>query len=406
VIVLALSLLLGLQPITTDLYLPTLPLLQKGLGVSPADAQWTLSLLLLAFGFSQLIVGPLADRWGRQPVLRWGLSLFVLASLLTCVAESITLMVLARSAQGACLAATVVCGRAMIRDLYPPHEGARVMASGMAGLGLLALIGPIVGGLIASHGHWRMALGVVALTGLLTLAFVVFKLPETLSEHRRTSSIRVGQLLRDWFVIAQHPTFRAHTLLTAATYGGLFVCLAVSSFVFASPLGHQGQTYGLMMATVSLAYLTGTQLCSRLLPRVGLIGTVRIGGYLTLSSGVWLAGLSLAVAWTDWQASAVWILPGLWLYVGGHGIHQPCGQTGVVSAFPRHAGAATALSGFLLALTAFAAGALLSALMKLPALADSIHPLTLGMAIGAACTAWAALHVVQRDGLAPAVSTP
>ncbi|RZL00522.1 MAG: MFS transporter, partial [Rubrivivax sp.] len=130
-VVVALSLLLGLQPITTDLYLPALPQMQRALGVSPSASQLTLSVLVLAFGIGQLVWGPVADRVGRRPVLRWGLSLFVVASGLTVIADSLGLMVAARAAQGACLSAAVVCGRAMVRDLYAPVDGARMMAHGM-----------------------------------------------------------------------------------------------------------------------------------------------------------------------------------------------------------------------------------------------------------------------------------
>ena len=82
----ALSLLTGLQPITTDLYLPALPQMQHELGLDPSHVQWTLSAMILAFGFGQLIWGPISDRFGRRPVLRWGLGFYVLASVLTVVA--------------------------------------------------------------------------------------------------------------------------------------------------------------------------------------------------------------------------------------------------------------------------------------------------------------------------------
>ena len=95
------------------------------------------------------------------------------------------------------------------------------------------------------------------------------------------------------------------------------------------------------------------------------------------------------------------MLPGLWLYAFAHGIHQPCGQTGVVAAFPTQAGAASALSGFVLATTAFFVGALLSWWTSLPGWAGTLHPMTLGLALGGALTAWTALRRVQRHGLAP-----
>jgi DHA1 family bicyclomycin/chloramphenicol resistance-like MFS transporter len=122
---LALALLLGLQPITTDLYLPALPALAADLGAGMASVQLTMSGLILAFGIAQLAWGPVADRFGRRPVLLASLALFALASVGTVLAPNIGALTLARIAQGACLAATVVCGRAMVRDLYEPHQGAR-----------------------------------------------------------------------------------------------------------------------------------------------------------------------------------------------------------------------------------------------------------------------------------------
>jgi DHA1 family bicyclomycin/chloramphenicol resistance-like MFS transporter len=92
------------------------------------------------------------------------------------------------------------------------------------------------------------------------------------------------------------------------------------------------------------------------------------------------------------------LLPGMWLYAFAHGIHQPCGQTGVVSAFPTQAGAASALSGFVLSSIAFIVGAIMSWWTSLPAWAGTIHPMTLGMGLGGAVTAWVALGRVQRDG--------
>ena len=360
VVITALSLLTGLQPITTDLYLPALPQMQRELGLDPSHVQWTLSAMILAFGLGQLIWGPISDRFGRRPVLRWGLGLYVLASMLTLIAHDLGTMVLARVAQGASLSAAVMCGRAMIRDLYVPEQGARMMAKGMSGLGVLALAGPILGGLTATHYGWRATMGLLGLFGLLTWVFVWMNLPETLPEARRQRHLHWGTMVRNWWQISQHPTFRAHAMLTSATYGGLFVYLALSSFVFINVLGTSRTVYGLGMSTLSLSYLTGTVLCRRTLPHRGLVGTVRIAGWCSLAGGMALVLVSAAQWLWHWQVPAWSLLPGMWLYAFGHGIHQPCGQTGVVSAFPKQAGAASALSGFVLSTIAFVIGALMS----------------------------------------------
>jgi DHA1 family bicyclomycin/chloramphenicol resistance-like MFS transporter len=399
VVVAALGLLTGLQPITTDLYLPALPQMQRALGLSPSLAQWTLSVLILSFGIGQLVWGPVADRLGRRPVLRWGLGLYVLASVAAALAPDFNVMIAARAAQGACLSAAVVCGRAMVRDLYPPEQGARVMARGMSVLGMLALIGPILGGLTATHWGWRATMGLVAAAGVGVWAYVWACLPETLPPHRRQQAMPWLSLLRSWWRIAKHPTFQAHAMLTSATYGGLYVYLALSAFVFIDVLGTSRTVYGLGMSTLSLSYLFGTVVCRRVLPSKGLIRTVRMAGWFTLAGGIAMVLVS-ALQWSLKAPPPAWsLLPGLWLYAFAHGIHQPCGQTGVVSAFPMQAGAASALSGFTLASVAFGVGSVLSWWTSLPAWAGTLHPMTLGMGLGAICTAWVALVRVPQHGL-------
>ena len=399
VVVVALGLLTGLQPLTTDLYLPALPQMQQGLGLSASSAQWTLSVLILAFGVGQLVWGPISDRVGRQPVLRWGLGLYVLASLAATLAPNLELMLLARVAQGACLSAAVVCGRAMVRDLCAPEEGARMMARGMTGLGVLALVGPIVGGLMATHAGWRGTMGILVLVGAAIWCFVWCKLPETLPEGRRQRSLEWSTMGRQWLRISTHPTFRAHAMLTSCTYAGLYVYLALSPFVFIEVLHVSRTAFGVTMATLSLSYLVGTIVCRRMLPTRGLLGTVRIAGWFSLTGGAAMVLLSLWQVGVGGQVSALAFLPGLWLYALAHGIHQPCGQTGVVAAFPHQAGAASALSGFVLATVAFLVGAVLAWWSALPGWAGTIHPLTLGMGIGGAMTGWTALARVQRHGL-------
>src|SRR5664279_5685869 len=106
--VVILSLLLGLQPITTDLYLPALPALTEGFAAPMAQAQLTLTALLLAFGLSQLVWGPLSDRFGRRPILLLGLSAYVLASIASVLAPSMPLLIVWRTVQGGAMGAGVM----------------------------------------------------------------------------------------------------------------------------------------------------------------------------------------------------------------------------------------------------------------------------------------------------------
>jgi len=226
--------------------------------------------------------------------------------------------------------------------------------------------------------------------GALTLAFVVWRLPETLAV-RNPQATRLAPLFAAWGRIGRHPTFVAWTLLVSCTYGGLFTILAGSSFVYIDVLGLSPAHYGLAMASGSLSYLAGTFVCRRWIARFGITGAVRRGAFVTLAGGLSITGLALAGVHAVWAV----LLP-QWLFAFGHGIHQPCGQAGAVGPFPQAAGAASALAGFILAITAFGVGLWLG-----QALDGTVLPLALGLGFWAVLTSGVAWTLVQRAG-APA----
>ncbi len=387
VIVLLLTLLMGLQPVTTDLYLPALPTIARALDASAGATQLTLSVLIICFGLAQLVCGPLADRFGRRPVLLVGMALYAVASVLSAFAPSIEWLILWRALQGATMAAAVTCGRSIVRDLFPPHEGARMLSRALTGLGLIAIASPIVGGLAVQWIDWHAALLVLALFGAATLAFIAWRFEETVPQ-RNPQALQPRMLWRNGRAVLADPTFRAWTALASFTYAGLFLFLAGSSFVFTEVLGVSRASYGLLMATNSIAYVGGTMLCRRLLAAWGLRRTVRLAGGFTLAGGLMLAGLAFAGV-----HQPLAILVPMWLYSLAHGIHQPCGQAGAVGPFPEKAGAAAAMSGFLMTLGAFVASLWLAGRND-----GTVYPLTLGIAAMAAVTATVAWTLVQRHG--------
>ncbi len=172
-IILFIAMAIGLQPIATDLYLPALPDLTAGLGTTTAQAQLTLTALLLPFGISQLAWGPLSDRFGRRPILLAGLVLFSVGAIGCVFAQSITTLQAWRALEGIGMGATVMTGRAVVRDAFAPSEGARVMSKALAGLGVLSCLGPVVGGFLAEYAGWRWTLGSIAVFSC-TLTLVVF----------------------------------------------------------------------------------------------------------------------------------------------------------------------------------------------------------------------------------------
>ncbi len=386
-VVLILSLLLGIQPVTTDLYLPALPALTEGFGAPMSHAQLTLSALLLAFGCSQLIWGPLSDRFGRRPILLWGLAAYTLASVGSTLAPSMALLIVWRVVQGAAMGAVVMCARAIVRDLYQPIEGARIMSKGLSGLGVLACISAPLGGLLSELYGWRVALMALAVFGAGTLALIALRFEETLRQ-KNPHALRPATLLRTWLHIFSNPTFLAFSALSAASYGGLFTFLATSSFVFIKVLGLSKTHYGLVMFSMCFFYIAGTFICRRLLPRFGVRTSVAIAACLSLAGGTLMGVL----AWAGVQSLWAIMLP-YYLFMLGHGVHQPCSQSGAVGPFPQAAGAASALNGFLMMVAAFGMGGWLGNHMD-----GTVRPLTNGVWFWSVLIALTAWTVVRKYG--------
>lgn len=382
-IVLVLSLLLGLQPITTDLYLPALPTITQVFGAAMPQAQLTLSALLLAFGLSQLVWGPLSDRFGRRPVLLAGCAMYVLATAASAAAASMEQLIALRVLQGVAMGAGVMAARAVVRDLFAPSEGARIMSKGLTGLGVIACLSAPVGGLLAEHFGWRVTLLALTVFGTIALTVVALRFEETLAQ-KNPRALEPGTLWRTWGQIVRHPTFWAYTLLATTSYAGLFTFLAAGSFVFIGVLGLSKPAYGLAMLTMSLSYIVGTFICRQLLPRFGVRRTVAIAGAATLTAGSAMGVMALMGI----QSVAAIMVP-FYLFMLGHGVHQPCGQSGAVGPFPQAAGAASALSGFLMMVMAFGMGGWLG--KSLAANPSSVLPLTSGIwfwSVAIAATAW------------------
>ena len=364
---------LSLQPLSTDLYLGSLPHLARYFGVPPSAAQATLIVFVFGFGVAQLLAGPLSDRFGRRPVALGGCAVYVLASLLCALAPSVAVLIAGRLGQALGCCSVVVAARTVIRDRYDPATGAAVIARASSILAFVPLVGPILGGYAQIWFGWRAAFYIHAVCAIALLGVSLRWLGETHAAPD-SAAMQPRRLLAGYAVIARDPAFWAYALPGALSYAAIFVYIAGSSFAFIDVLHVPTERYGLCFAFAVCGYLLGTLVCRRLLRQVAVSRVLRIGTSLTLLGG---GGLLLAVSagLSHWLV----LLAAQFVVMSAHGLIQPCAQAGVVAPFAARAGAAAGLFGFLTMAIALAIGTTLGLLHE-----DSLRPLaSLSAVVGA-----------------------
>ncbi len=379
--------LLMLQPLSTDLYLPALPGIAAHFAADVATVQWTLTIFIAVFGLWQLAAGPLADRFGRLPVIYGGATAYLAGSVVCMLAPGIGVLIAGRALQAAGACSCLVAARAIVRDLYAPAEGARLLASASTIMAFAPLLGPLAGAQLYLAFGWRSAFALLAAFALVLLVTAALRLRET---HRRIDpeALQAGPLLRTYAQVLRVPAFRAYALAATISYAGLFAFISGSPFVLIRVLGQSPTAFSLSFATMVAGYLAGALACRWLVPRRGIQRSVLAGALLQAVAGLAMAALAVAGV----HHAAAIIAPGF-LYGMSHGLIQPPAQAGALAPLPHAAGAANAAMGVLMMGVATGIGVWIGASFD-----GTVIPLALTIGAAALLSATVALTLVRRDG--------
>ncbi|APG45421.1 MULTISPECIES: multidrug effflux MFS transporter [Syntrophotalea] len=354
-IILLLGALTAIGPLTIDTYLPAFTAIAADLCTDVATVGLSMSSYFIGIAFGQLIYGPLLDVFGRKRPLVFGLLLYGVASFGCALSWNVQWLIGLRLvlALGAC--AGMVAARAVVRDLFPLHETARVFSLLMLVMGLAPIVAPTLGGIIVGSLGWRyifILLGAVA--GLMLLG-VLLILPAT-AGHGRREALRPGRALRDYLAVLSVPGFTPRMLTGSFYIAGLFAYLTASPLVFMDLFGMSGPRYGWTMGCNALALIVGSQVNARLLKRSSLESVMWGSNLLQLAaSALFVAGM-LAGA-----VSLGLVLAFAALYMFCLGFLLPDVTALIMEPFGREqAGSASALLGAVQMLAGAVAAALVS----------------------------------------------
>ena len=338
------ALLMGLMtiaPLSIDMFLPSLPMMIDEFNVSASTMQLTVTTFLLAFSASQLVFGPLSDRFGRRPIMVWGLILFLLGGFISLFAQSGTMLIIGRIIQGFGGGAAPVIARAIVLDVFEGKRAAKIFAYITIATPLAPAIAPIIGGVLQSLFDWHAVFITLIAIGIILLGLYLLLLPETNKNIDRLA-LNPNVLIKNYIRLGTHRIFVINVLLMGLMFSAQLVFISGSSFVLIDELGLSPLHFGFSFAFVAIGIMGGAYLSSRMMDKYTAINIIGVG-ILTATIGsccMFFFALSCIT-----HVFAV-VLP-MFFISAGFGVSRPPVMASAMLPFREIAGMASAGLGFL-----------------------------------------------------------
>ena len=294
---------MALNPLAMDLMLPALPDVASAFHISNANhVQAVLSVFLTGFGAGQFIIGPLADRFGRRPILLGGLTVYGIASLLAIVAPSFETLLLARGLQGLSTAAARVIATSIVRDCYSGRRMASVMSLAMMIFISVPVIEPSFGQAIMLLAEWHGIFIVLLVYGVLTLSWIIIRLPETLPLTER-KSLAVREVANNFLQTIKNRQTFGYAIAAGSVQGILFGYVLSSQQIFTGIYG-LGHYFPLAFAAIAIGIAIAGFLNSRIVGRYGM----RMISHIALVGQLAIATVMLTAALTGWLSLSLFMI--------------------------------------------------------------------------------------------------
>ncbi len=329
----------GLMPLGMQGLLPALPLITRELHSTASTIQWAVTLYMLAVGFSQLVYGPLSDLLGRRPLVLAGMLIFTGGSLVCALGDSASIILLGRLVQGVGACTGVVLGRAMVRDVFPPHRATTVLAYVSMALMAFPGIAPIAGGFVIELSNWRFLFAGMGLCGLV-LFLLSLGLAETNLSPAKLPSL--SSFMRDLVSLLRLPAFLRPALVSSLSSGGFFSFLSISPIMAQDILHIPPERYGLYFVIVPMGFFAGSFLSTRIVPWLGPERSSLYG-----VAGSTICGAVLVAFAIDGRLTPLTLFLPVSLLNVFWGIAQPAFTVMAISANPRLIGTSSGLLGFM-----------------------------------------------------------
>lgn len=270
-----LGLLSALPPLATDIGLPAIPNLQANFGVSIGQATQTLTLFLLGFSIGPVLFGPLSDRYGRKPLLLFGVGLFSLAAFACVFASHIGELLAVRFVQGIAAGAAAALPAAIVRDVFSGREALSRQSYVALVMGVAPLVAPLLGAGLLQVGDWKLIYESIGILGAGLFLLALFGYVETKDFTATSGQSRnvLKQAADAYSSLFRNKRYLLNAGLLATTFGTMFAYITGSSAVFIDMLGLPNTIYGVIFAITAAGTICGAASNGRL---VGILGEEKL----------------------------------------------------------------------------------------------------------------------------------
>jgi DHA1 family bicyclomycin/chloramphenicol resistance-like MFS transporter len=339
--VLILGSLTALGPFSIDMYLPGFPAIAESFHTTTAQVSVSLSSFFIGLAAGQLLYGPLLDRFGRKKPLYVGLVIYIIASAGCYFSTNIESLIIIRFIQAIGSCAAGVASMAMVRDIFPLKDNAKIFALLILILGASPMVAPTAGGYITVEFGWHVIFVVLGVMALLILLTVIFFLPESYKADP-TYSLKPAPIINSFLQVLKEPQFYTYALTGAFAFCGLFVYVSASPIVFMEVFKVSAKTYGWIFAGLSIGFIGSSQVNNLLLKKFKSEQIIRV----SMTTQVITALLFLIGSHYGWYGLGS-TLALIFVLLCCVGITSPNASALSLAPFEKNAGTASALLGAL-----------------------------------------------------------
>jgi len=322
-----------------DMYLPGFPDIAKDLHTTIAHITLSITSFFIGISVGQLLYGPLLDKYGRKKPLYVGLAVYLVTSVACAYAPSADALIGIRFLQALGSCAGMVASRALVRDIFPVNENAKIFSLLMLVLAISPIIAPTLGGYVTAAFGWQSIFFILATISAVTIALVYFTLPGG-REPNHTLSLLPRQVTNDFLSVAKVPKFYTYAVAGALASSGLYAYVAGSPFVFMEIYKVSEKHYGWIFAFIAMGLISASQVNTVLLRKYSSEQIIRVTLFCQTLAGIALvAGSYFHILGLY---STIFLI---WIFLSTQGFAFPNSSALSLAPFTGNAGTASALMG-------------------------------------------------------------